>query len=165
MKDGQQKFFLLLTTVSLLQMLHFWPLMPDTMASHFDRSGQANGWASKTFFFVFYAGLIALFLIIFRVLPGQFKRFPDGLINLPNKDFWLALERREATFAVIEKQMTLFGNVTMVLIIGAMQLVFQANRAGAHRVSGEAMWMMLGTYIFLSIVWTINFVLKFRKPR
>ncbi len=164
MKDGQQKFFFLLIIGSFLQMLYFWPLMPASMASHFDGMGQANGWAPRTGFFILYAGLIVLFLVIFRVLPGQFKKFPDGLINLPNKSFWLAPERRESTFGVIEKQMTFFGSATLILIILTMQLVFQANLTGSRSIPGAAMWILLAAYLFFSLLWWVNFIRKFRKP-
>jgi uncharacterized membrane protein len=165
MKDGQQKLFLLLIIISFLQMGYFWPLTPDTMASHFDGSGRANGWAPRAFFFILYAGVIALLFITFQILPRQLKRLPDSLINLPNKEYWLAQERREATLGIIEKQMTLFGNATLILIIGTMQLVFQANQAGSHRISAEAMWILLGAYVLMSIVWTVKFMRRFRKPQ
>ncbi len=165
MEHGARKLFLFLVIVSLLQMLYFWPITPAMMASHFDGSGRANGWAPRSFFFILYGGIVALFLLLFNVLPRQLKRIPDGLINLPNKDFWLDSGRREATFAVIEKQMTLFGNATMILIIGTMQLVFQANVNGSDRISGEAMWIMLGIYIFISIIWTIQFMRKFKNSQ
>ncbi len=165
MKNGREKFFLLLTGISFLQMLYFWPLMPETMASHFDGMGKANGFAPRTDFFALYAGLIALFFLIFRILPRQLGRLPDGLINLPNKNFWLAPERRESTFAVIEEQMVRFGSSTLILIIATMQLVFQANRSGEAGIPGKAMWGLLALYLFFSLVWTIFFVRKFGKPR
>ncbi len=165
MKSGAQKFFLLLVIVSFLQMLYFWPLTPETMASHFDGSGRANGWQTRVFFFVLYGGVLVLLFFTFQILPRQLKRFPDGLINLPNKGYWLAPERRAATFAVIEKQMILLGNATMMLIIGTMQLVFQANVDRSNRISGETMWIMLGAYICISIIWTVQFIRKFRKPQ
>ncbi len=164
MKSGAQKFFLFLVIVSLLQMVYFWPVMPDRMASHFDGTGQANGWAPRSGFFILYAGLIALLLLLFQVLPRQFRRFPDNLINLPNRSYWLAPERREATFAAIEQQMTVFGNATMMLIIGTMQLVFRANLDGSRRMSAESMWVMLAVYVCISIIWTVHFMRKFRKP-
>ncbi len=165
MKEGQQRLFFLLIIASFLQMLYFWPLMPDSMVSHFDGAGRANGWEPRTFFFIVYAGLMALLIVIFQILPRQLKRLPDSLINLPNKGFWFAPERREATLGIIGKQMTSFGNATMILIIVTMQLVFQANRAGSHRISAEAMWIMLGAYILVSIVWAIDFIRKFKKPQ
>lgn len=165
MKDGQQKFFFLLIIGSFLQMLYFWPLMPDLMASHFNGTGQANGWAPRVGFFILYSGLIVLLFITFRIFPRLLKRFPDNLINLPNKNYWLAPEHREATFTVIEKQMTLFGNATVMLIIGTMQLVFRANVNGSHRISGETMWIMLAAYILISIVWTVQFIRKFKNPQ
>jgi serine/threonine-protein kinase len=165
MKNGVRKFFFLLVIVSFLQMLYFWPTMPDSMASHFDGKGQANGWAPRAFFFSLYAGLIAMLFITFQILPRQLKRLPGSLINLPNRGFWLAQERREATLGIIEKQMTLFGNATLILIIGTMQLVFQANRSGSHRISAEAMWSLIGAYVLISIVWTVKFMRKFKKPQ
>ncbi len=165
MKNGSQKYFLLLVIISFLQMFYFWPLTPETMASHFDASGRANGWQPRAFFFILYCGLLILLFFTFQILPRQLKRFPDSLISLPNKDYWLAPERREATFGMIEKQMTLLGNATVMLIMGTMQLVFQANVDGSRRISGETMWIMLGLYIFISILWTVQFIRKFRKPQ
>lgn len=165
MKNGQEKFFLLLAGVSFLQMLYFWPLMPDTMASHFDGMGRANGFAPRAGFFALYAGLIALFFLIFRILPRLLGRLPDGLINLPNKEFWLAPERRESTFAVIEKQMVLFGSATLILIIVTMQMVFQANRSGAAGIPGKVMWVLLALYLIFSLIWTIHFIRRFGKPQ
>ncbi len=165
MKNGAQKFFFLLVIVSLAQMFYFWPLTPETMASHFNGRGQADGWSPRALFFVIYAGLVALLFFTFQVLPRQLKRLPDSLINLPNKRFWLEPERREATFGVIERQMTMLGNATMILIIGTMQLVFRANVSGSDRISGEMMWIMLAAYIFISLVWTVQFVRRFRKPQ
>ncbi len=56
MKNGPKKFFLLLDGISFLQMLYFWPLMPETMASHFDAIGNANGVAPRAVFFALYTG-------------------------------------------------------------------------------------------------------------
>jgi uncharacterized membrane protein len=166
MKNGPEKFFLLLLVgISFLQMLYFWPLMPETMASHFDGMGKANGFAPRAGFFALYAGLIALFFLVFLILPRQLGRLPDRLINLPNKNFWLALERRESTFAVIEKQIVRFGSATLILIIITMQLVFQANRSGAAGIPGKAIWVLLALYLIFSLAWTINFVRRFGKPR
>ena len=46
---------------AVLQMVYFWPRMPERMASHFGISGKPDGWMSrKPFFWVYGVTLVVL---------------------------------------------------------------------------------------------------------
>src|ERR1700680_775768 len=94
--------FLLLCLLVIGEAVYYLPMLPDRLATHFDRSGHANGWTDKATFTRNIAVVAAIIAIIFGLamgLAGWMNRIPEGLINLPNKNYWLGAERREATFA------------------------------------------------------------------
>jgi uncharacterized membrane protein len=164
MKTTAKRWFLILFSASLLQMLLSWPLMPERMASHFDGAGNPNGWQSRSAFFGLSLGVMCLLACCFRVLPSLLHRLPDSLINLPNKDVWLSPGQRKDTFALLEDRLVLFGNATLLFLMALMQLVTRANLDPARRMSSGAIAFLLAFYLFFAIAWTVGLLLRFRKP-
>jgi len=60
-------FLMLLSAV----VLSFWayPLLPDTVVSHWDFSGQANGWSSREFHCLFFPTLIFFIYFVLSLSP------------------------------------------------------------------------------------------------
>ena len=158
----EHKLFLILLFAAILQSIYYYPKMPDMMASHFGNRGFPNGWSSKNTFFLIYSGAIAMIGLIFFSLPLSFKLFPDSRINLPNKDYWLSPERREETIAFINKQMTIFGMATLVLMIATFELVFRTNQQKIPHLS-SSMWLFLAGYVIFTIIWLVQFIRRFYK--
>ena len=48
---GPSIAFLLLVALVSAQVAHYYPLLPDPMASHFGLDGAPNGWSSRVTFF------------------------------------------------------------------------------------------------------------------
>ncbi|HTZ17789.1 MAG TPA: DUF1648 domain-containing protein [Dissulfurispiraceae bacterium] len=153
----------LLVFASVVQILYYYPQLPDVVASHFNASGMANGWQPKGAFFGIYGGVIALLVLVFSVPVFFMDRIPDSLINLPNKAYWLSPERRADTFVFINNQMLMFGNATLLFILVVFHLVIKENLAPRNLFSPSIMMPLLGIYILLSIIWTVRLVLRFRK--
>lgn len=159
-----QRFILIsLISLSVLQIVYYYPLLPDTVASHFDFNGNPNGCLSKGSFIGTYIIVMLLMLFSFLFLPSRFKYIPRSLINLPNKDYWLAPERKGETFQIIEEKMLIFGIATTLFLIITFQLVFQANLNSTCHFSTDTMMIFFGGYILFTIVWTVRFVARFRK--
>lgn len=76
----------------LLMMAYYYPQMPPRMASHFAADGRANGWQSREGFFLLMLLVSASSAVV--VAPRQIAAKANARINLPNRDFWLAPERR-----------------------------------------------------------------------
>ena len=156
------RFFIILISVCVLQLVYYWPLMPERMASHFDGAGKPNGWTSRRAFFCLYTGLTVMFIFIFRILPSLLRRFPDSLISVPNREYWLASERRQEAFSLISDRLLLFGNGTLIFFVAIVQLVFQANLKNMLRMSAEAMWCLVIIYVVFTLAWTVNIIHQFK---
>jgi uncharacterized membrane protein len=139
----RERNFIVLIGVCVLQIVYYWPLMPERMASHFDGTGNPNGWSSRGTFFCLHAGLTVMIIFIFRILPSLLHRFPASLINVPNREYWLASERRQEAFTLITDRLLIFGNGTLFLFVAIVQLVFQANLKDMLRMSAETMWCLV----------------------
>ncbi len=147
--------------IFLAQSVYYYPNLPEKMASHFNGVGEADGWMSKSAFFIFEGFLMVLVLSEFTLLPLLIKKFPNSMINLPNKDYWLAKERRETTFADIGLYFEWFSILLLALFIAVNQIVFQANLAGQN-LSPLAMWLILGAFFAFVIFWLVKFVRRFK---
>ena len=160
--NSSRAALLLLSIVFLAQNAFYYSKLPERMATHFDASGNADGWMPKDAFLVF--GLVLVLLVVgqFLILPVLLKKMPVSLINLPNKDYWMAPERREETVSILRSYFEWFGCALLLMFIVINQMAITANLSGA-RLSG-ASWLAIGGFIVFSVVWTIGLMRKFRKP-
>src|SRR3972149_10891183 len=89
--------FYAVSALALLQLAAYYPFLPEKVASHFNFAGKADGWWDKEYFAVFWAMLLAFLVGTFALTEYLVSKAPDSVINLPNKDWWLAPERRAET--------------------------------------------------------------------
>lgn len=75
--------------------------------------------------------------------PRQIAAQPNARINLPNRDYWLAPERREQTMRFISATMAWFGCEILLVLISGTFLGLRANLATDHRFNSEAMLTVL----------------------
>ncbi len=158
----QRLIFIFLILAAILQTLHFYPLMPERMASHFDASGKPNGWTHPKGFVAIYALVVVLLWVIFILTPRLLFLLPDSMINLPNKKYWLAPERRMQTAATIEEFLGTVGNATAALLICIFQMAFSANLEKDAALPSSA-WLLMVAYMIFMMGWTIRFVRTFSK--
>lgn len=154
--------FIFLMGIALAQAIYYFPVMPDPMASHFDFNGEANGYMSKSGFFVFEAGLFLMMTVSFLIMPWAFEKYKvKAGINLPNKDYWLAPARADYFYAYFRQSFCRFGIVTLLLLIGVMQMTFAANmQANPVLDNGKFLVLFIG-YLLFTAIWTIGFYRKF----
>ncbi len=154
---------LALIVVMIVQVLYYYPRLPDMMASHFNEAGEPDGWSSKSSFFAILGGLIVLTALIFAGMGLWLPKLPTSIINLPQRDYWLAPERREETFRVLSEYMLWFGAVTMLLFVGMIHQIVQANLKADPRL--ENPWLFLAPYLAFTGVWILALIKRFqRKP-
>jgi hypothetical protein len=71
--------------------------LPDHVATHFNGSGEPNGWMSRPAnqrFMLVFGFAFPLFVVLLCYLA---RFLSSGLVNLPRRDYWLAPERRKGT--------------------------------------------------------------------
>lgn len=151
----------LLIGVFLAQIVYYYPNLPETVASHFNGFGEPDGWMARQNFVIFEGVLLLIIIFEFTLLPFAIEKMPNSLINLPNKDYWLAAERREATFGTIRSYFEWFSIALLSLFIAVNQLVFRANINRENLLSTE-IWMIIGAFSIFTIIWLIKFIRQFR---
>ena len=139
-----------------------WPRLPEQVASHFDASGNPNGWSAKGGFFALMGGVWLLIVGLFFVLPYWIPRIPDALINMPHKDHWLSPERRGESLAWLRDWMQETGILTLVLMASVHHLTIRANLEEGATLQGFGLWM--GVYLGVLVFWLLRLLLRFKKP-
>ena len=158
-----QAVFVLLVFLGFLQARNFAAAMPGVMATHFGASGSANGWQSKDQFFFVEIVLLGVCLLIGFGIPAIIAAAPPSLVNLPNKEFWLAPVRRDHTLAVFRIQMAWFACALLTFLIVVNQLVFNANQSVPRHLNGAQFTIALIAFLGFVAIWTIRLISYFSK--
>ena len=82
------------------------------------------------------------------------------MINLPNKDYWLAPERRAETFRILRDKIETFQIPLLILFVILNQLTIRANLTGENLSS--ASWLVLGAFLLYTIVWAFGLNKNFK---
>ena len=157
-----QAVFLLLVFLGFLQARNF-AAMPGVMATHFGASGSANGWQTKGQFFIVELIMLGVCLLIGFEIPFIISKAPPSLINLPNKEFWLAPVRRDHTISVMRMQMAWFACALLTFLIVVNQLVFNANQSVPRHLNGPQFTMALVAFLGFTAIWTLRLIGYFSK--
>jgi len=152
-----------LFVLSLAQSWAAYPDMPEQMASHFDAEGRADGYSSTDTFFTLFALLEALMVAMFLGLPCLVSRLPASMVNLPNRDYWLAPERVDRAQQLVAGQMSWLGLATLLFMILVEQSVIAANTTTGAGLDGLFSWA-LGGYLLYTVVWVFGLYRAFRIP-
>jgi hypothetical protein len=151
--------FFVLAAACLAQAAVMYSRLPPLVASHFGPSGAANGWMSRDLFIGIYV-FIVLFLGVMMSrtvfgLPGR----SQARVNLPHKDYWLAPERREQTFAWLQAFLLWSGAGTFVLLLDMFHQVFRFNLGLAARL--EHPLMDIALYGAYTAAWIVALLRRF----
>ena len=142
------------------QAFYYFPKLPEIMASHFNAGGQANGFMSKASFFAL-EGVIGAFLVcISLAMEKTLPLLPNSMINLPNKDYWLAPERRVDTFAAMGDSFKWMSIAVVALFVAINQIVFDANIAKTDP-DPSRFWILLAIFVSFTLVMLLTTFKRF----
>jgi uncharacterized membrane protein len=143
-------------------MLYSYFTLPVKVAIHFSGDGTPNGWMDKIYYvlsFGLLGILLPLFVIwIFHITPN----LPKGLINLPNKEYWLAPEQFQQTKSDINVYGIWFANILLFILLSGGCIILDANmHSVVHSIPTQyTLWLIL-----LPLIWFIwKFLRRFKKP-
>lgn len=144
------------------QALYYYPLLPAKVASHFGASGAPNGWMPKGPLVWTDIIAVAVLALLFLATASSLPKYPDSRINLPNKSYWLAPQRREETFAAITGYCLWFGSATFLLLLDIFHQVFRFNLGQATTLDHPVESLI--AYVAFALGWLISFWMRFAKP-
>lgn len=137
--------------------------LPETVASHFDAAGRADGWSPKPTYLTFLAVVYVCVTALFLGVRATMRRMPGHQLNVPNRAYWLAPEREATTRERLSRSTLWLGWATLVLLIAVAHLSFQANHT-PERSMGYAPWIALGCYTAFSLGWMVRLLHRFLRP-
>lgn len=143
--------------------LVFGPDLPDPMASHFNLAGEPDATQSKTMFFALGLGAHLLILGIFGGVGWLVERLPARMINLPNREYWLAPERRGVAIARFSRGMGVFGLVTLLFLNAVFYLVIRTN-LDRQPLDGLVLGALLGVLVAAVVGLVIWLLVAFKVP-
>lgn len=152
----------------LFAAVHFsllYPELPDVVASHFNAQGAPNGWQTKSGFFVALAFVTLTMAIIGFGIPLIIGRLPIQLINLPNKRYWLAPERRVQTTNFLEAYFGWFACAIYVVVLVAFNYAAQSNLDPANPPSIAWFLAALIVVFIFAIFWFRLMFTHFHRPQ
>ncbi len=142
--------------------MYYLPVLPERLATHFDAAGRANGWSDHAGFLESVAALVLITEAIFFG-SGLIGRIPDRLINLPNKSYWLAHERRDQALAFLRDWLRWFVVLTLAMLTLVIGMALRANLAEPPQLSGYATWL-IAAYVVLALAMVLTIFRRFRAP-
>jgi uncharacterized membrane protein len=139
-----------------------WSRLPDHIATHFAADGTPNGWSTRTGFLMPVIAILVLCGGLFFV-AGLFDRIPDRLINLPNKDYWLAPQRRADTFAALRDWLRWFLLAPMAFLVFLFTRVLNANLTAEPRLEMNLLALLGPMFVAVAalLIWPYW---RFGKP-
>jgi uncharacterized membrane protein len=136
--------------------------LPPVVASHFNATGTPDGWMSRAAYLSIMAavafGVSALALGTFYCI----HYFPSWMINLPQRDYWLAPERRAATSDELFRAAMWLASLETIFILCLHLFVVAANSAQPPRLSSQV-WFLLAGFLLATLIWTIALIRRFRN--
>jgi uncharacterized membrane protein len=153
----------LLAAAGVLYFSTLYSRLPDLVASHFNASGAPTAWMPKSAFFIFFPFVMLFVSIPVFVVPKQIANKSNDKINLPNKEYWLAPERRTETMEFVGTQMGWFGCAVLALLLAGFYDAITANLRPNHTFDSTSFYIALGAFFAFIIFWLTRMMSHFRN--
>ena len=153
--------FALLALYAVIHFSAMYPQLPGVVASHFDGRGAANGWQTKQAFFTVFVGVTVLCVLVGFGLASLLGAMPVRLINLPNKQHWLAPEHREETLEWLKAYFGWFACALYVLMIVVYDYAAHSNLHPNHPPGVARLIYTLVGFLAFVIAWLVRIFRRF----
>ena len=135
--------------------------LPERVATHFSLSGEANGWMSRAGAIAFMRAM-GLGLPLFIVLvAGLLRLLPASMINIPNREYWLAPERRARTVSVMFRQMLWLACLLVGFLGGLHYLTVRANQTVPAHMPGKLLLAVTLCFLAGLGIWIVSLIRSF----
>ena len=138
--------------------------LPAKVASHFGRDGAANGYMWRHTYVYFMLAFVVLLPLFFNFAASAVARLPVTMINIPNRGYWLAPERRGLAVDRLRRQMQIFSAMLVVFLCFVHWEVVQANRSMPATLDNRSFMLGMGLFMAALIVWIVSLRRRFRVP-
>lgn len=139
--------------------------LPGMVAVHFDASGNPNGFATREgcreLMLWFTVGAPAFIVLVTALIP---RLIPPAMINVPNRDYWLAPERAGESVGFLGEQGVWFGCIFLVFSVWVDELLVKANSTAPPALPTAAFLGAMALLFAAIGLWAVRMFRRFRRP-
>lgn len=154
-----------LLVFALVLVIYTGAYLPDQVATHFDVRNQADGWMTRNEYLLFTLLLImivpAAVSVAIAILP---RKFPQ-LVNIPNRDYWLSVERREESTRYLASHGRRLGCMMIMMMTGLHCALLFANSSRPPTLPPSLVLSLLVGFLFALVLWVLALYRRFSKGR
>lgn len=155
---------LLLLLVALTAFVWFTSAaLPEVVASHFDSSGIANGFMPRGIYIAFLLALVVGVPLLLAFLPGAVAGRGGSNLGIPNREYWLAPERRESTITFVRVHGRWFAAAVAIFLGYVHWLVVRANELRPPELSTLGIAAGLAGFFLFLAAWLFILFARFRR--
>lgn len=138
--------------------------LPAVVASHFGPGGVANGFMGKGTYEVFMLALVIGVPALVAFSARLLRNMPPELVNLPYRQYWLAPERRAATFESLSSLVLWFAMALAIFLSFCHWLVVRAYATQPPELPGIWFFAGLGLFGAFMLSWIFVLFRRFGRP-
>lgn len=137
--------------------------LPVQVASHFGPGDRPNAWTPRdTYVAIMVAAATLLPLFLVALIAWLPRAFP-GAVNIPNRDYWLAPERRERSLAALANFGWVFACLLTLFIVGVHWVIVAAHASVPTQLPDRPFQALIAGFIAAMCLWTVALCLRFRR--
>jgi hypothetical protein len=138
--------------------------LPSKVATHFNVNNEPDGWMTRNFYVLLILTLLVSIPSVITVgISILSQKFPH-LINLPNRDYWLAPPRLNESLDFLAAHGHRLGRLVIVLMTGLHYVVLVANRTEPAALPQPWFVAVLLGFVFALGMWVLALYRRFSKP-
>jgi len=137
--------------------------LPARVATHFGRGGLANGWMTHDGYLVFILAFTVLLPAFIVAMVGVLPRAIGARASIPNRNYWLTPERRDAALSSLASHACWLGCLLVVFLVAIHLLTVEANAATPARLSESAMIGVMAGFGLGIVLWLLALWMRFRR--
>ena len=141
------------------------PGLPDRVGTHFGPGGVADGWMTRDGYRLYMLAFAVGFTGFVVAMVGVVPRLFPAAVNVPNRRYWLAPERRAEAAAYLLAHACLLGVLIEAAIAGVHWLVLEANQVAPARLATAPFVALLAAFFVLFAAWLAALLRRFALPR
>jgi uncharacterized membrane protein len=154
-----------LTVFAAVFVIYTTRYLPDRVATHFGGDNQANGWMSRDFYLLFILsftiGISCFVSFVVGTLPRKFPQW----INVPNRDYWLAPERREESLRYLNAHGKRLACLIVMMMLGMHYVILKANYMQPPMLPLSSFAPILVGFSVALVWWVIRLYRRFPKAK
>ena len=137
--------------------------LPSKVATHFNVKNEADGWMTRHVYVLLILTLLISIPSVITVGISMLSRKFPHLINLPNRDHWLAAPRLSESLDFLAAHSHRLGRLVIVLMTGLHYVVLVANRVEPPALPQSWLMAILLGFIFALAMWVLALYRRFPK--